>query len=181
MFFVSHKHRHTVFLVGVLFDFVSHKVMLRHLLLHLCGLLFIAHRGVFDLLPNFCSSDYLQRIVDIALQRINQAGILFQLTVPEVHQGQTLFGKFTGQSEFHHLDSRSNFHYQAFLFGGILRRSYAILHHHALTCQSLLMTGGAYHLSEHFLHIVVVVGIVVLRRHIDGILLRFVMRHATTI
>ncbi len=159
----------------MLADFVRHEVMLGHLLLHGRGLPPVAQGGVLYFLAPFRLADNVKRIVHVAFECIHHARILLELPTPVIHRLQTFIGQTRRQPQFQHLDSRSQFHDQPFIFYRILRRGHAVLHDHALTGKPLLVSCGTHNLPQGFLHIVVVMLKVLLTRHIDRILVRFVM------
>ena len=167
--------------VGMAADFVRHEIMLGHLLLHGRGLPPVAHRGILDFLTPFRLTDDFERIVHIAFERIRQAWVLLELPTPVVHRLKAFIGQACRQPQFQHLDSGSHFHDKTFVFHRILRRSHAVLHHHAFPCKPLLVSRSTHDLPQRFLHIVVVMREILLTRHIDRIFIRLVMRNTASV
>ena len=155
--------------------------MFGHLLLHGRGLPPVAQGSILDFLAPFCLTNDLKRIVHIAFEGIHYARILLELPTPVIHRLQAFIGQTGGQSQFQHLDSRSQFHDQPFIFYRILRRGHAILHDHAFTGKPLLVSCSTHDLPQGFLHIVVVMLKILLTRHIDRIFVRLVMRNSATV
>ena len=148
---------------------------------HVGGLSPVADGGVFNLLAAFRLAYHFKGVIHVAFDGGHHERILLKFPVPVFHRLQTLFRQSCRQAEFQHLDAGSHFHNQPFLFQCVLRGCHAVFHHHAFTCQTLLVTGGADNLPKGFLYIIVIVFEIPLPGHIDGILVRFVMGHSAAV
>ena len=155
--------------------------MLGQLLLHVRCLPPVAQRGVLDFLAFLRLADYFEGVVHVAFQRVDQAGVLLEFPVPVFHQFQALVGQAGRQSKLQHLDSRGDFHNQTLLLEGVFRRGHAVLHHHALAGEALLVSRGAHDLPQSLLNVVVVMLEITLTRHIDRILVRLVVGHSAAV
>ena len=179
--FVDDQDNGLVSLVGMLLDFVSHEEMLGHLLPHLFCLAVVAIGGILDFLAPFRLAYHFQRIVHIALDGIYQTRALFQLTVPIIHQFDTLVRQPGRKSHFQHLDTRSDFGNQPFLLDGILCWGNPVFHHHSLTGKALLVSSGCYDLPKGLLRVIGVMCEILLPWNIYRVFLAVIMRHTAAI
>ena len=179
--FVDDQDNGLVFLVGMFLDLVSHEEMPGHLLPRLFCLAVVTIGGILDFLAPFRLAYHFQRVVHIALDGIYQARVLFQFTVPIIHQFDTLVRQPGRESHFQHLDTGSDFGNQPFLLDGIFGRRNTVLHHHALTGKALLVSGGRYDLSKGLLRVIGVTCEILLPWNIYSVFLAVIMRHTAAI
>ena len=178
---VRHDHDGLFLPVGVPAYLFGYEVIAGQFLLQPPCLEVVAVGGILYLLATLRLAHDLQRVVDIALDRVYQAGVLLQLTVPVLRHPHALLRQTCGKSHLKHLDARGDLDDQPFLSDGIRIRGDTVLHHHSLAGQTLLVSRGGDDLPQGLLRVVNVMREILLTGDVYRVLAGVIVRHPAAV
>ena len=87
---IAHDDHGTLLLVGMLLDFVSHKVVAGQLPLYLRRLSLMLVGGILHLFTQFGFLQHLKRTVYLALNGINQTRVFLQFPRPVIYHAKAV-------------------------------------------------------------------------------------------